>query len=267
MKKISVDEMKRIQIQILDSVDSYCRAANLHYSLFFGTLLGAIRHKGYIPWDDDIDIALPREDYEKFVSGYKDGYYKVYDYRNDLNYDNPYAKVADTRTVLEEDINMENIGINIDVFPIDNLFDTIEESLEFIKSLAGYKRRFRMKLLKPTKKNVWWKRVAINLSKIFVMHTSMKRETINEYKKIATLNNKHSRYVGMPVDPEQGAALRSVVGRTIFDDYTSVLFEGKEYMAIANYDKWLTQMYGDYMTPPSGNDRTSPHTLSNIYWK
>ena len=94
MKKIALDEMKRIQVDILKDVHQFCIENNIHYTLIFGTLLGAIRHKGYIPWDDDIDIAMMRPDYEKFVASYKhkEGWYHVYDFRKDKLTHAPFLK-------------------------------------------------------------------------------------------------------------------------------------------------------------------------------
>lgn len=268
MKKISVDEMKQIQMDILRDIHLFCQENHLQYTLIFGTLLGAIRHKGYIPWDDDIDIALPRPDYEKFVATYnrEGSHYHVYDYRKDADYHNPYAKVADTRTILEENVSMKDIGINIDVFPVDYMFDTKELCCKFMDSLNGIKKKFRIKLVKPGKKNVWWKRILIRIAKIIMLPYSMKGLTENEYSKINQLNNVAAKYVAIAVDPEIGPAYKSICPRSIFENYIKVPFGNDEFMAIADYDQWLTQMYGDYMTPPADAERTSPHTLSNIYW-
>ena len=81
MKAISQEEIRSIQIAILNSVDAFCRKNNLKYSLAYGTLIGAVRHKGFIPWDDDIDIIMPRPDYDRFVAKYKDSVYDVLSYR------------------------------------------------------------------------------------------------------------------------------------------------------------------------------------------
>lgn len=266
MKDISVEEMKQIQVEILKDIHRFCEQNGLRYTLIFGSLLGAIRHKGYIPWDDDIDIAMPRKDYEKFIQRYHHDFYYVYDYRKDKDYHNPYAKVADTRTILEENICMKSIGINIDVFPFDNMFDTKEECNAFIDSLNSIKKKFRIKLVKPGRKNVWWKRILIRLAKVAMLPYSMKGLTQQEYEKVNTLSNDQAAFVALPVDPEIGAAYRSVYPRRMFDNFTKKPFEEDEFMVTADYHQWLTQMYGDYMTLPPDIDRTSPHTLSKIYW-
>ncbi|MBR5413413.1 MAG: LicD family protein [Fibrobacter sp.] len=268
MTKISISEMKQIQIDILKDIHQFCEKNNLHYTLIFGSLLGAIRHKGYIPWDDDIDIAMMRPDYEKFVASYsgKGGIYHVYDYRNNPDYHHPYAKVADTRTILEEHTSMKDIGINIDVFPFDYLADTKEESFHLIHALDSFKKKFRIKLVKPGIKNAWWKRILIHAAKVALFAWSMKKITEEEYQVVNKLTNADAKFIGVAIDPEIDAAYRSVYPRCMFEKFIKVPFDGEEFMVTAEYDKWLTQMYGDYMTPPRDCNKTSPHTLSNIYW-
>ena len=104
-KEINVEELKQIQLNILKFVDKFCKENNLKYYLAYGTLLGAVRHKGYIPWDDDIDIIMFREDYEKFVTTFKDVNYKVFATEVNSKYPYPFAKVGDTRTYFEEEIS------------------------------------------------------------------------------------------------------------------------------------------------------------------
>ena len=269
MKLISLEETKQLQIDILKDIHDFCVTNNIRYTLIFGTLLGAIRHKGYIPWDDDIDIAMPRPDYERFVSSYKSstGYYYVYDYRKDPDYYNPYAKIADVRTVLEENISMKNIGINIDVFPFDYMFDTKQECFNFIDRLNIYKKIFRIKLVKPGEKNSFIKRVLIRLAKLVCLPISAKKIVEKEYALVQTLKNENAKYVGLAIDPEIGPAYKSVFSRSMFEKFVMVSFEDLSFYALENYDEWLREMYGDYMTPPPMSNRTSPHTLCKIYWK
>lgn len=267
MRRIDSDEMKSIQIEILQSVHDFCVTHNIKYSLAFGTLLGAIRHKGYIPWDDDIDIFMPREDYEQFVKSYKDNIYKVYDLRADKDYAIPFAKVADTRTLLIENANIKNIGINIDVFPIDNMFDTKQECDAFLKALIPVKRKFRMKVLRPSHKNVWWKRIAIRCSKLLVLTRSLKSLAQELNEKINNLKNPDAKYVGIPALQDYAPfAMRSVFERNLIEKFMLVPFEDRQFIITAEYDQFLSNVYGDYMTPPPPEKRTSPHTLNNIFW-
>jgi len=268
MKPISTSELKEIQLDILKDVHHFCTTNNIRYSLIYGTLLGAIRHKGFIPWDDDVDIAMPREDYEKFIKSYKsaNGFYNLYDYRKDADYIHSYAKIADTRTIFNENVSMKPIGINIDIFPIDYLFDSVQECNKFIDKLCIYKRLFRIKLVKPSKKNSFLKRIIIRIAKVLCFPISARKLTIKGNQIIQSLFSKKAKYVGLIVESEIPPAYKSVFPSTMFDELIKVPFENEEFYIISSYDQWLKKMYGDYMIPPPEDLRTSPHTLNNVYW-
>ena len=124
MKNIGLDELKRIQIAILDKVHAFCLENNIIYFLSCGSLLGAIRHGGYIPWDDDIDLFMPRESYERFISSYNeaDNGTRVRTLFTDKRYYYSFAKVEDVNTILVEKLPEKmDIGVNIDIFPIDGV--------------------------------------------------------------------------------------------------------------------------------------------------
>ena len=103
MREIKFEELKNLQLDILLSVHDFCMKNGIEYSLAAGTLIGAIRHKGYIPWDDDIDISMPRPDYDKFICTFNqpNNYYQVIAMSNDREYGFPFAKVHDTRTFVD----------------------------------------------------------------------------------------------------------------------------------------------------------------------
>jgi len=126
MKSVNVNELREIQLSILDSVAEFCEKNNIKYFLAYGTLIGAVRHKGYIPWDDDIDIIMPRTDYEKFINDFNNfsNDYKVYTVNNTEWFPFPYAKVSYENSIIKElsdNMKNHNIGINIDLFPIDGV--------------------------------------------------------------------------------------------------------------------------------------------------
>ena len=118
MQEISTEELKKIQLDILDEVTKFCEQKNIRMSLGYGTLLGAIRHKGYIPWDDDVDILMPYPDYKRFLKefvGYKDNLIVQY-MGNDSSYRFTFAKVYDNRTLLLE--KTIRTGVYIDIYPV-----------------------------------------------------------------------------------------------------------------------------------------------------
>lgn len=265
MRNITVDELKHIQLDILKSIHEYCEKHGLKYTLFFGTLLGAVRHKGFIPWDDDIDIAMLRSDYEKLVSGFEHEYIRIYDYRRDEEYCYGFAKAVDTRTVLEENTTMANFGIGIDLFPLDDMFDEEQACDDMVASILPLKRKFRYKLLRPSEKNVWWKRIAIRLAGLYVLPYSLKRlvEQINDA--IRGKGQENSKYVGILVGT--GLSRNCYYPRRWFDDYCYLDFESNKFMCVVDYDECLTCEFGDYMQLPPEDKRTSPHTINNVYWK
>ena len=119
MKKIGIEEQKRIQLDILRDVAEFCEKNELQYFLAYGTLIGAVRHQGYIPWDDDIDIWMPEPDYDQFLKSYQSDKYKVIHNGNTKNYYVNFAKVHDERTRYQEAYTRDTgFGIFIDVFPL-----------------------------------------------------------------------------------------------------------------------------------------------------
>ena len=104
MEELGIDKLKQIQLDMLKDIHTFCVEHEIRYSLAFGTLLGAVRHKGYIPWDDDIDIMMPREDYNRFIRSYGNQTYKIADMSVNPNYGLPFAKVEDVLTVIEENV-------------------------------------------------------------------------------------------------------------------------------------------------------------------
>ena len=128
MKELSLEEIKQVELEILHYIDKVCKENGITYYLDCGTLLGAVRHQGFIPWDDDIDILVPRKDYEKLFGILKDdNCYKMIWYKNSPNYPLPYAKVCDCSTITEEREDQKvktNYGVFVDIFPLDNYPDS-----------------------------------------------------------------------------------------------------------------------------------------------
>ena len=164
MRTITSDELRSIQLDLLQKTADFCEANGIRYFLCGGTLLGAIRHKGYIPWDDDIDIAMPRTDYDRFCMTFNqpNSKYRVKSLSTHPDYNNAFAKVYDDRTMLKE-LHYKGIhfGVYIDVLPVDGVKDSAQikkimflhkvlntKKANYYKRTLSKKRKQKEKLLK-----------------------------------------------------------------------------------------------------------------------
>lgn len=127
MKKLTLDEVKKIQLEILAYIDSFCKKNNISYFINYGTLLGAVRHKGFIPWDDDIDISMDRKYYNMFIEKFNQdsSKYKILSLDTDKAYFNNFIKVVDTTTKIVDNRNYKTFscGVFVDIFPMDKFND------------------------------------------------------------------------------------------------------------------------------------------------
>lgn len=143
MHPIELDELKSIELDILLAFHDYCEQKGLSYMLYYGTLLGAVRHQGFIPWDDDIDVVMPRDDYEAFFRSFPcDSSFetiKLISYR-DRSSIYPFIKLVDTRTEVVEDFvdPRYKTGVWIDIFPMDGLPEDDRPFKENRKAMRKY---------------------------------------------------------------------------------------------------------------------------------
>jgi len=243
---------------ILLEFQRVCEKLDLHYFLTAGTLLGAVRHKGFIPWDDDIDVAMPKSDYEMFsCQGHRllSPEYVFQDYRTEPNFPYYFGKVRKRGTRVAEPI-MESIdmeqGIYIDIFPLDICPDRDDRAVFFFKGIelldcavlarvspefvCGYKKlymRFLWNLLRKLPNRVlFWLRE--RLCRTVAWRASG--------QKLCTVGGSH----GYPRESYETEWFRETV---------CLDFEEGRFPAPAGWEALLTNMYGDYMTPPEERDR------------
>lgn len=268
-KIIDLNELKKIELRLMSEVDDICKREGLRYSLGGGTLLGAVRHKGFIPWDDDIDIMMPRPDYDAFIAycATHDTPFAVRSFENDKTYVDLSAKVFDPNTVLEDDAidGGDKTGVAIDVFVIDGLGDTEKAARKAFKKTsfkrellvaANWKKFFRSKThawyVEPIRFGFFVLSRGVNKSKLF-------DKIQNTYKKIDFDKAKYAAAVG-------GAYReREILPQSVFTEYVELPFEDKSFMAIAAYDTYLSSIYGDYMKLPPEEKRVSHHTFTAYY--
>ena len=259
MRQLSRPEIQTALLGILVDVDAFCRENGIRYSLAYGTLLGAVRHKGYIPWDDDIDLMMPRDDFERFLATYLDrGPFRcLYNADNaDGRFITCYAKVMDNRTVSIERKrrNIYRFGLNLDIFPIDAAPADPAEHASFGQAVSRLRRRvylaqrpfFPFTFHDPLIPKIqahrhpvsWW----------------MERLTgfLTQY------NGSGSPYAG-PVSGGSGRI--EIYPRELFESYADLDFEGRSFRAISGWDAFLRQQYGDYRQLPP-EDKRKTHGLT-----
>ncbi len=256
MKEIEVEEQKQIQLDILYDVATFCEENGLQYFLAYGTLIGAIRHHGYIPWDDDIDIWMPEPDYDRFLETYHSGKYKVIHNGNTKNYFVNFAKVHDERTRYQESYTRDTgYGIFIDVFPLHAYGGTWQRELCYL-----FYRIIRMKRALWYKGKPFYKNLINYIGKIFLLPLPLSF--------IAKCLEKSSRLMKW----ERAKNVHSFSGnasdypKECFFNYKIVSFETLMVHIPMGFHQILALQYGDYMKLPPVKDRVAHHDAI-VGWK
>lgn len=265
MEIINSKKLKQLQIEILNVVHNYCIENQLTYSIAYGTLLGAIRHKGYIPWDDDIDIMLTRKNYEYFVNNFRHPYYRVVDNKFSKDYWLPFAKVVDTRTVIDELSNMPfKLGVNIDVFPVDNYPDSIKESKKLFNKKKIFNYLHKIKIIKISKNRSLFKNLILATLQVISYPIRM-NVIVNRMIEISKSYETVPTYWRGVIAPS-GTILRERVPSEWFDNTEDVEFEGNSYRAVSEYDAFLKATYGNWRELPPIEKQVTHHAFK-AYWK
>lgn len=268
MKEIEIDELKAIQLNILKQVHKFCVENGLEYSLDSGTLIGAVRHGGYIPWDDDIDIIMNRPNYNKFLNIFNGKYSNLYVISPELNnhFYAPYANICDNRTLLKEDLVSHNgihIGVKIDLFPIDgvptdyNIFIKEFYKIKHYNAIMSAKRSYFKRIRTLTSKSA----LALIYRKIFYSPIHYSHIQLCHRALVTNHPYENSEYAS------QWAfnAIPLHLEKRIFEEYMKIKFEGEEFLCIKDFDKYLRSYYGDYMILPPEEQRI-PHHGFSAYW-
>ena len=257
MKKLSLNQIKEIELNILSTVADFCEKNNLKYCLAYGTLIGAIRHKGFIPWDDDIDIWMPRDDYIKFIRDFKHPYYRVQAIENTRNWNILFAKVDDTRTIIDKE-GYIHFGLFIDIFPIDGLSNDMKTAKNFYSQLLPSRTDYHTLFYFANKPLSFKSKFKHNLftlyAKTLMRLGYISRQVDSLTRKMQVYNFYESKYCDII-----SGTLENYFESHLFVDIIEAPFEGKQFKIPSNYDLLLRAFYGDYMKLPPIEKRTQYH--------
>ena len=263
MQKLSIEQLKKNELDILIEIDRFCREHEIQYSLAGGTLLGAVRHKGFIPWDDDIDLMMTREQYEKFITLFskETGRYRVITYQNNPQYNYMYAKVVDSQTKVVEDYNfpVDELGVFVDIFPVDSIGNTVQEAKQKLKKV-----KFKKFLCVAS----CWEHFYINSNR------SLLRQIprfcfflMSRFINVRNTNKQIEKYFSFDEKMEYWGCVcgayeeREILKKDIFTEYADLEFEGFQFMSIRDYDSYLSSLYHDYMKLPPKDKQAVHHTF------
>lgn len=265
MKIIDIEEFKIIQMDILDVIHQYCDKHGIKYSLGCGSMLGAIRHKGFIPWDDDIDIYLLREEYEKLIASFPEelSHIKIASFSRDKKWGRAYAKAYDTRTQIIEDFDKYQIGVGIDVYPIDKVPQDEKEWLAYNKKRRFLQNIFGLKVYPFRKGRTLSKNAFLLFSKIllFPFSTRSLGRIVDYYAK--KYNKTNSEFV---FECCQGMLQKNRFKKELLETIVDYKFEDRVFKGMKDYDQYLSNAYGNYMVLPPEEKRVCHH-VHKAWWK
>lgn len=253
MERLTVDDMKAIQLELTDELDRICREQGIHYFIAYGSLLGAVRHGGFIPWDDDMDVVMLRSEYERLIAGFdswkSSDRFALASYRDGKSI-YPFVKLVDTTTrVLENFVDKgTSTGVWVDIFPLDDV--------------------------NPRKRRPFIKNAILSLTRSFIVTDSSvgtnglvklaKRVVCPFARRLNAL--KYARAIdenARDACPEGSGIVADIVGegktnllfpKSLFEPI-EMRFENRVFMAPAGYERFLEIQYGDWRTPPAEGDR------------
>lgn len=272
MKEMTLHDVQAVSLDIMKHLHTFCVNNDIKYSLGYGSLIGAIRHKGFIPWDDDMDIVMMREDFERFCKLYNDTTeYKLFSYNRRNTY-SLVARICDIKKTYVKTgspLFTEETGLWIDIFPLDTVekdktvFEDRKNAFKEINSkifqCRWQIRRYELRDLFHLKSYLSW-----------VKHVRHARHSIWDLVKAhndmcLAHNNENSPMMSMLAFPIY--IDKDYSPKRVFDEVIDAPFEDTTFKIMKGYDEWLRIIYGDYMTPPPVEKQKRGHLVHKYYWK
>ena len=262
MEVLKEEEFKALSLDMLIKFSEICESYGLRYILDYGTLLGSIRHQGFIPWDDDIDVTMPREDYDKFCSIISNNpsllgaNYRLSLFNNENSIQKPILNIIDVRTLTCSNNRLEKFfyPVWIDVFPADHFPQDEQDAVKIFKKCEKLMILSQRAVSKGAGKLKFLKSILYKILNLFLPVIFQKLDILS--RKYNNLDNDLYRVYF--------SYYRDILSKSDFNEYIYKEFEGHEFRVPKNYDYRLRLLYGDYMSLPPENQRV-PHVVQ-AYW-
>ena len=283
MRRMTVDEIHGVCLEVLEHIHSFCQKRGIRYGLAYGTLLGAVRHKGFIPWDDDADILMPREDYDRFVREYQDSEdFQLFAFERG-NAALTYARVCEMkRTYFKQGMiwTLESPGIGIDVFPFDYVPEDAESFNAVVKTCSDNMERvwsaragarfvpeyWRLSLNNDFVRNIKnLCHIVLRIPKATLSRIRVKRECRKYLHFLKSQLNGQTRRCGNCSLPKY--KVRESIPVEWIENYTKLELCGRKFFVPTHWHEILANYYGDYMTPPSRNRRETHVGCQSMWWR
>ena len=265
MNEIELDEIHNKTLELLDKLIEICDEIDINYYLAYGSLIGAMRHKGFIPWDDDLDVVMLREDYSLFLDYCKENSNKLYPYRllcreHTEHYPYNIARLNDMRyKAVYDNVQNYDSGLFIDIYPLDGAGNMSFSEIDRLDKKRSYLMKMILWSIDDHYEKSKHNSVIRSFIKIFARRYAKIRgskyflDKMESFKKLYSM--KDSKYVAeMTWDPST-----ILFEKKWFDGYSIVEFEGKKIKAPNDVDSFLKQCYGDYMCLPPLEERKPSH--------
>ena len=271
-ERVSEDENKKIAYDVLCYFKHVCQRENLKYYLAYGTLIGAVRHDGFIPWDDDIDVWMPRKDYDRLITlinNYNNDDFEFLHYTNNEKYYFPWLKICSKKTEIVPSRFMSGLiyGSSIDIFPLDEFYCNNEnEAFEFIKMINNKYMNYYRKLKPYTNGIYFWKKplkiifkkIYFIFSKIFCINKAIFLNDLEKY--IRKKENDNANYMACIF-----AFKPMYFEKKWFKEEVLKKFEDDFFVIPKDYDYILKRIYGEYMKLPPKEQQVIQHTYDAYY--
>lgn len=250
MEKLSKDEVKKRALAVMQYLHETCENNNIYYVLSSGSCLGAVRHKGFIPWDDDIDVFVPRAHYDRLIDALNsgEGQFRALTYTNCEGYYYPFCKLVDTQTFSQQDgyNPIQSMGLFVDIFPVDGLPSDVKVREKHIRKARRYARLILIKNAVHTPNPI--RNIAKRMVGSFFKSESLCRKVNDLALKYSEQTSEYAMDIVWGTKP----FLNEYIKERIL-----VPFEDHHFYIPKNYDGYLKTIYGDYMKLPPIEKRTS----------